>query len=317
MSMHDVVSETGVDVSPAELETIKASLKTLEYHSGPMLFWQPGDENFIFDGEPRFAGDVEGHDFHGNQYTGGGGTNQSPEIERITNHLKVIATKMDFPPEKLSVVPYTREFNVGGQGFREGGHFSPSTGEITLNANSVLGRSMADSETMLAHEVMHRDFHDVSQALELEAGPPSFVDTSDIKSADVIRDTLSEHGNQLRDEDGVSAYSRAYWKQVPGEPKIAPYNDSEHPFVDLNTGALYKNREDVLKEPYYQEVEDYDEKYMTAVNETLAEISANDLRRAFGHHPDGVSTFDPTPRWRELHTAFKETAKALRAKRSK
>lgn len=247
------------------------------------------------------------------------GASEELKLSRAVMVLRGAANRADFPLEKVHVKAYERSFVVGNKTFTEGGHFNPGTGEILLNANTLSHYDAHDAEVMFRHEVSHRDWNDVKNALELEPGGPSVIDESDLSSsAKTIRDILSEKGSILEKDDGISDYSRSYWRDVPKWPDITPYPDAEHRWIDNNTGEVLSDAgKDLLLKRADIAFEDYDDKFLTAVNETLAVISQQDLDRAFGNPPNGKTTFDPSPTWRELHTAVVATAKELRKRGTK
>lgn len=236
------------------------------------------------------------------------------KLARAMEALRGTAKRLDFPLEKVRVEVYQRGFDVGGRSFKEAGHFSPGTGEITLNARDLATHDTADAEIMFAHEVNHRDWNDVATTLGLEGGGPPGLDETDWPpSAQTVRDIIGEKGQILKREDGVSDYSRAYWRDVPKAPEIVSSGDHEHPWLDNNTGEMMT---DVRKAELIQQadvkMESYDQKFTNAVNETLAVIAQQETGRALGKFPDGKKTFDPSPTWRELYVAVKATAKELR-----
>ena len=241
-------------------------------------------------GYMRTAGDLPGHEFHGNQYSSGGSSSggKDPKTahleERGRNHVKSAMSGMgfDFPADKVKVEVYDKSFKVGDQAFQEAGHFSPATGEITLNANTVLKMNRQQVQTLVAHEVTHRDWKDVEDVMGMNY-TSSNID-SDISAAAEktesyakVKNILFEHSDQLRSDDGVTSYSKAYWRQA-GE--------------------------------WGEDDPEYEDYYFTAVNETLAEISATD-------HREGRISDTPTKIWRELHNNVKRTSEFVRTEKKK
>lgn len=300
----------------------------------PWPDWSPAEWRRRLKMAPSTLGDYEGHPFHGNQYTGGSSLRaeqslasgglatgfrealSGPEEVHLAQNLDVLrgaASRMDFPAEKVTIASYDRGFSVGGRQFAEGGHFDNGTGELVLRAETLARVSSQDAEAMLAHEVAHRDWHDVSDVLGLEAGGMPGVEKFDDPTiqahADAVRSIYFEQGAELEKEDGVSPYSRAYWDEVPKETVLVPYDDKETPWLNPNTGELYKDKPHIEFDPN----DEYDEKFRAAVNETLAEIRERDLQRAFGTFEK--EHYDPTPRWRALHDSVADLAKALRARK--
>ena len=111
----------------------------------------------------RALGDVEGHPFHGNQWTSGeGGTTSevrasqtltqpglsesmrkqfdAQEELRLAQNIQGVrgaAKRNDIPLDNIRIESYDKTFKVGEKVFREGGHFEHETGDIVLNAESL------------------------------------------------------------------------------------------------------------------------------------------------------------------------------------
>ena len=226
----------------------------------------------------------QARDEHGRWTDGGTSHSAAPQgtgkVDLVKERvLRKLANELEFPNEKFKIEAYDKTFKVGDKDFNSGGFFRPSTGEITLNANSLERISTADATALLAHEVMHRDFNDVANVLELEGGgmPSSNPLRDDVPGVQTILDAFGEDGELYMRDDGITSYSRAYWNKAK---KLAASDETD----------------------------DFNNAFTAAMNETLAEISKTDMHarqmRFVGSKP--------TSRWRQLHTAFKNVAKILR-----
>lgn len=210
-----------------------------------------------------------GHEFHGNQYTDG-----VSGVEHVRERIDALAQKMGFPSDRIEIRDVQRSFMVGGQLFREGGHYSPVTGRIVIS-----NKSMTDSEvdSLVAHEITHDAFYKVY-------GEKGENYTNDVPEQRDFRAFLKEHEGQLNSQDGVTDYSKAYWKDW-------------YEVSDLR-----------LTSPTVVEAarETRERRHVSAFNETLAEISAlkesGDDRRI-------------SPNWRVLHEKLFMAYAAVNAKR--
>lgn len=345
--MHTVMGRHGFHLGKVEQTKNGLTVRTYTHDSGLKAVvtygHQPQDGTYGVNAKAWVAGSMKtlagedvGHPFHGNQWTDGSfgmkltdslpkealselGAQGEYAVAARVQGLRAAATRMGFPPEKVKIELYDRRFSRGGQEFKEGGHYNPRSGEITLEAKMLTRIDQADAEGILAHEVAHDDWHLTHEAIDggIISGELG-VEPDDVPSVVQAQDILSEHGEQLAKEDGVSGYSRAYWKEVPKIPDVSPYSDNElkNHWLNNDTGEITKTNPQMNFPP-----DNYDEKFNTAVNETLAEIRKIDILRAFGRAPGTANApidhFDPSPLWRKLHDAIKTGAKEIRVVQEK
>jgi 2'-5' RNA ligase len=253
----------------------------------------------LYDDEPTVLGDKEGHEFHGNQWDGHSGTPGvldemiRREDERkikmtawVREQANLVAAKMHFDPKRIDVVNQPpRTFYIGGRQYDESGHYRPSTGQIQINA-SQLSTAPGMAESLIAHEITHDAFNEAfikwgEDGASSKKNPPD-----DVKNFDAF---VTSHADQLTKEDGVSDYSRAYWKNL--DDHISPpsldvgewIQDKEgdvkdRGWVNQNTGEWREAppSADRQKQPKFELEEGTPEYRLWAIamNETFAEISA-------------------------------------------
>lgn len=248
VNIEDYVSTPGEDVDPAVL----ARLRDLE--------------------------DV-GHEFHGNQYTGGGSSYDFHD-QRMNTVAKNYAESLGFDPNRVSVERYTKQFQVGDRTFNEGGHYDNTTGMITLNQNSLFSKH--ETEMIVAHEVTHHEFNEVMKNVP-EMGGPDVVST-DLPKTTAFFETYNSRADELAASDGVSPYSSAYW---------------------VNVARVASNTTDSIDWEH-----EYDTAFRNATNETLAEISS--LKHAY----DQGGAHSLAPVWRDLHQQLRDAYTEVQAQRS-
>jgi hypothetical protein len=218
-------------------------------------------------------GDVPGHEFHGNQYTEGGGAGQEEEWkgnwteeswkaeqERIaqiaTGHKDQVeklasstAKKLGYPKDDITIASSVGyEFSVGESHFRAAGQYDSSNRQITLYAQSISNPN--DTPGIVAHEIEHASFDQAQRAYQREyedlidrskaAGysgkendpltrggmlkPERAGQFPAVAAMDKYQGRVTTDSGKVREkltkEDGVSDYSRAYWKDY-GESKDA------------------------------------------------------------------------------------------------
>lgn len=269
----DETAETGTfhDVSADKLEV---------YHDGR---WEPlarSARSLAFNpDEPR--------DDHG-KWTASGGPHDTgvyvmPRTEmsdKVMSHIETLhgaAVRLDFPPNNVRISTYDREFERGGQTFHEAAHYTPDANVIVMNTKSLEKIDNHTAEQLFVHEVMHRDFHEVSDALGLEASGMAPPNRALSPAEQQVVDIYHGEANALMNDDGITGYSRAYWREAAAASE-----------------------------------DDLDEKFHRATNETLAEIASIDLGRAFGLRYRDSTANDPSPTWRKLYDAVRTAAKEIR-----
>jgi hypothetical protein len=112
------------------------------------------------------------------------------------------------------------EFERGGVKWREGGNCNLVDGKIVIHAKSV--GTVEDVKRLAAHEIMHGAYQEVYRQYSKEKSDfiresKSHVLTDDVKEKNPtwtrlrkFRDEISE--DQWEKDDGVTEYSKAYWK---------------------------------------------------------------------------------------------------------
>jgi len=175
-------------------------------------------------------------------------------IDRVS---KTIAESLNFPVEKISVEEGTKSFIVGGQEYLEAGHYHPDLDEVHVRSG-FNWQTTDQIVTVVSHEVQHHKYNKVREALSIEEH--KIWDSSN--PSDIIRMSgqLKEGQDknfpvyaklhekfesldfkqELADGDGITEYSKSYWKD---------WSDHKH-------------------EPRSAD------KFDLAVNETLAEMAA-------------------------------------------
>jgi hypothetical protein len=128
-----------------------------------------------------------------------------------------------------------RTFERGGVQWREGGHCVLSTGEVTINSKS-LGNEIDGVQRIVAHELMHGTYEKVHEQYQREYDSLSNNLAVEMR-ADGMPKQEFEHlyptyvrlypylnandsFTKLREQDGVTDYSKAYWKDF-GEGKCS------------------------------------------------------------------------------------------------
>lgn len=209
------------------------------------------------------------------------------------------AEALGFPPEKVSL--YTgHDFVVGGENLTSGGT-AYTDGTIKMDPKGFIGLSDLSKTSYMAHEVMHQRFRAVKKEAEKEldeayrlghAGEVSGRLKSEYYDKYPHAATLqkfNDNAEAYQKEDGVSSYSRLYWKDYAAGKDVSKYT------------GLARSK---------------------AANETLAEIARHVTR--FGPEvgkPGNVFTRrndasyieeTVTPRWREFYDEVYNESKKLK-----
>lgn len=194
----------------------------------------------------------QARDDHG-RWTGGGGQGEIPrfDIQTSEHDAKLLsayrsmqkaaahATLLSMGMESQAIefiegaaVPIEA---LGGAeaGFSEGGHYDHDTGEITVNLSVV---TLDYMDKFVRHEATHARYH---EALRADSKNP----------AQPIHTFINSNMDQLVKDDGVTDYSKAWWKNAV---------DREGPL--LGPGV----KPNTMNAPWT----------LLAINETLAEIAA-------------------------------------------
>jgi hypothetical protein len=212
--------------------------------------------------------------------------------ERLTRNIEQVrrsATQAGVPLNKVKILDEHNTFVQGGQQFEELGHYSAKDDEIVFNARPLAAETTQSTEIAFAHENTHREWKEFSDLVGLKSGDPNAA-SSEARAAVY---TLMDDRAQLAKDDGITPYSRAYWRDYQRDLK-----DANELSLDPDVNKLHTDQAN--------------HSFLRATNETLAEISANELKRAFGQAPGSVGStksYDPTPIWRTLHKNIKAAVK--------
>ena len=162
---------------------------------------------------------------------------QVMSIRRPKNRVENIVRKIGFPVEKVHAIDEQGfAFEVNGEMYRAGAQYDPRTGEITIWDTD--SKSDQQLEGILAHEIQHsrwdtykneyqRQFIEVQKSVRdsdnkedwLIRGDGSLRNPKDNKkywAYDIHESFLTQRQRweRLRKTDGISAYSKSYWKQA-------------------------------------------------------------------------------------------------------
>jgi hypothetical protein len=187
-------------------------------------------------------------------------------VQVVTESVANLSKKFKVAPEDVEIVTHEgRKFKVGDREFTEGGHYSPSTQKVQINARYIQTKKQADQ--IIAHEMTHHAWHEVQRAQQSER---SGVEA--IFRGERFKEFYYPGSGYLREEK-----AEEFGKMFPATRLMGKYGmDSYGTTRDEAT----KNVLDKLKKD--DGVTDYSEAYWAAaernldirVNETLAEISA-------------------------------------------
>ena len=137
-------------------------------------------------------GDFVGHEFHGNQHMDGNGVRSKENNQR--NHARVQQIVMaevqrqGFPGVKVSVVMGPKEQSVNGKNFEVAGDYDFNTGQLRIYADNLHDTNRTQIRGVVSHEVGHAIF-----------AKAEFTHSKDLMA-------------KLQKDDGVTPYSRDYWK---------------------------------------------------------------------------------------------------------
>jgi hypothetical protein len=173
-------------------------------------------------------GDLPGHPFRGNQYSAGIASvldsfdeadSASALAEKANRVLvtkgmaKQICASLGFDPKrvKVSTDVVAGSIDVDGKQFNRAGDFNVQTGEVTLYPMAI--SSPDELPGILAHEVGHARFEAAIEAIDREGKWSTEKATAALAKA-----------------DGVTPYSRAYWKILADMDEKAPEKDRVRAF---------------------------------------------------------------------------------------
>lgn len=191
--------------------------------------------------EARIAtlkGDFEGHPFRGNQWTEGGGgggsegesegsaSGGSETISRNISAARSYAQESGFNPDHIEQGGPGRKFTVGGESMEAGAEFHPTTGKISIYDGVLSDPDENFVKGVVAHEINHAKFMSVSEQYDSEKTSLAFNRHKLDRDGELLPQYRKEYPtyhalhsyfdgdkyDQLSREDGVTDYSRAYWK---------------------------------------------------------------------------------------------------------
>jgi hypothetical protein len=187
------------------------------------------------------------------------------------------------------------KFTVGGKEFIEGGHYDPRTDQVVIYIDK---EPREGAEQIAVHEASHGLWHAAKPELD--------------KQLDAVRDIATAAAGGVPPPPGLTPKETKNW------PYLSPADDRIHPLLKEKYPLAYAYRELMESEwvatgkrvsPYaaawWAAHEAGDAASMPAVNETLAEISAQTRRW-------GLDTFD-SPMFKEWKAFHHEVMKAGRA----
>lgn len=148
-----------------------------------------------------------------------------------------IVSQLGYPTERVtSELGRGPAFEVDGKTYYTGASFSPSTGEIRIyNAGKISDESMTG---MLAHEIQHsrwneyrkayqQQYIEVGRSLNTSDNPEDWIitgggylknktDKERLWAYDINQEFIKDANRweRLKKSDGISEYSRSYWKQA-------------------------------------------------------------------------------------------------------
>jgi SPP1 gp7 family putative phage head morphogenesis protein len=225
----------------------------------------------------RSAGDVEGHPFHGNQWTTGVG-GPGFHTRMVSRRAEQVADRMGVPPSIIDVVDKEpTPFTVGDRQFREAGHFDPTTRRIEINARNSYDARMSVTNGIAAHEVSHAVYHAAREAQEAEHAQMSTLSAEEYNrlftKAGYAR---PETQQEIHDRWPVSA---VFYKhlgdalvETEAEQHASPSGDSRY-FQKATQLAKDDGVTDYSKAYWPQELLKQPGGFTRAINETLAEVA--------------------------------------------
>ena len=231
-----------------------------------------------------------GHAFHGNQHTGGlGGVarpsgeksekpltrgqqyklDKAANVERVTRLLAEEGKRQGLAPSSQKIMKSGLEFTLNGQQFNYAGSFNKFDGKVVLYAPTLMTATDDRVRAIVAHEIGHKIFQKV-----LDEGEPSRVNATGAQTpapkGPLAKFTSTPEGiAQLQREDGVTGYSKDWWKshaeiaaKNPGtgwmSPQRASLNSAMHEtFAELHMLHGHdpaKFKEVVASRPAWKEV---------------------------------------------------------------
>jgi hypothetical protein len=140
--------------------------KARNRHRGFKDLGGPGSGNFGHGGRPGQVGGSASSNTYGSTHAPGT-TRESRLFARNMNVLRDAAKGYDFPFEQIDVIDDERSFTVGEHVFNEAAHYKPGHEKIVFRRSTLEQKPPHVIEAMFAHEVMHRDWDNVQEAIQL------------------------------------------------------------------------------------------------------------------------------------------------------
>ena len=151
------------------------------------------------------------------QWTTGGGDRLAPSTSSTSDRplsasqIRSIAVaqarKMGFHPNRIKVVTHNRTFSVGGRNYEEVGRYISRDRVISINS-ATAPANKAEVAALVAHEVSH----DAYRKVESDYIDSMFKEGSGASAVVAYSRFKFDHEQELIRKDGVSDYSKAYWR---------------------------------------------------------------------------------------------------------
>jgi hypothetical protein len=208
-----------------------------------------------------------------------------------------VAQHMDFPVADISYREDSHTFTLNGKTLQAAGLAYLATGKIEIFPHAMT--SVNEAEGVMAHEIGHHIFESVVKETGLQRraamGTPSQLITTEggsIKMGSILKPdgTLRESHHamlpifaemgrydnlqqQLRDEDGVSQYSRDWW--AAHDQGTATAHQAQHETFAEITRIVYESKRDTGKmwgSPEAAAVKKTWKQYFTSINRANKKI---------------------------------------------
>ena len=222
------------DLSEGGPYTINRARALIPAHPKCRCAFVPADDRrFARDYDPDQPRDPKGTST-GGQWTKGGAVARGGEHEENEEDLRTfeqkienIARRLDYPVQKVEASDEAHEFKLEGKVYNAAATCDLKTGGIVVYRRYVGSRGTLGT---MAHEIMHAKFQKVldqyvKESNALGAEPEYLtgvdIDTGEIKDLALRNkyptyDTFHKFLNNTRrlsEEDGVTPYSKAYWRE--------------------------------------------------------------------------------------------------------
>jgi hypothetical protein len=220
-----------------------------------------------------FKGDLPGHEFHGNQYTEGGGSGgevsdsdggSGGDTVLRMGIAESTARESGIDPSRIEYGGDGYSFSVGDDNFIAAGQFDPSTGKITLYRSAL--RDEATIKDVTAHESQHAKYNDVMNEYHTEVRAILNDSRNTIEPSGKVR---VEYRGEFQTYSAIQPYIEGRAKELIKKDGITPYSSS-----------------------YWKAYKDGKVHFDVAVNETLAEVASQKSR--------GINVGIPTV-WRQMY----------------